>query len=252
MNDLFAFEQLRPMPDADMAMEQSLANFDEQLSQSILPEFVRLARDNGVRFVGVRVKRRPGPDGVTPETPAVQQYVRDLRAWLESEGGALIDDTDDAAAYIPRISVFLAVLFVQLGLARFMFGVDLDGVWLSTVVVFSLGYVAVAGIGFMIASITNTVAEAQVYNQISFFALLFLSGIAVPLSGLPSLLRGLAAFVPSSLMVVAATTVLKTRSSFLVPWPEPFLWLFLGERVGRARAAFMIVIALGAIRIELG
>ena len=96
MNDLFAFEQLRPMPDADMAMEQSLANFDEQLSQSILPEFVRLARDNGVRFVGVRVKRRPGPDGVTPETPAVQQYVRDLRAWLESEGGALIDDTDDA------------------------------------------------------------------------------------------------------------------------------------------------------------
>jgi len=39
---------------------------------------------------------------------------------------------------------------------------------------------------------------------------------------------------------------------FLMPWPEPFLWLVLGERVGRARAAFMIVIALGAIRIELG
>lgn len=29
-------------------------------------------------------------------------------------------------------------------------------------------------------------------------------------------------------------------------------WLFLGERVGRMRAALMIVIALGAIRIELG
>lgn len=96
MNDLFSFEKLRPMPDADMAVEQSLANFHEQLPQSILPEFVRLAREHGVRFVGVRVKRRPGPDGVTPETPAVQQYVRDLRAWLESEGGALIDDTGDA------------------------------------------------------------------------------------------------------------------------------------------------------------
>jgi drug/metabolite transporter (DMT)-like permease len=29
-------------------------------------------------------------------------------------------------------------------------------------------------------------------------------------------------------------------------------WFFLGERVGRARAALMIVIALGAIRIEFG
>ncbi len=96
MNDLFGFERLRPMPDADMAVEQSLADFDEQLPQSILPEFVRLAREHGVTFVGVRVKRRPGPDGVTPQTPALREYVADLRAWLESEGGALIDDTDDA------------------------------------------------------------------------------------------------------------------------------------------------------------
>lgn len=29
-------------------------------------------------------------------------------------------------------------------------------------------------------------------------------------------------------------------------------WLFLGEKVGRARALIMIVIALGAIRIEFG
>ena len=95
MNDLFRFERLRPMPDADMAVEQSLADFDEQLPQSILPEFVRLAGEHGVRFVGVRVKRRPGPDGVTPQSPALGKYVADLRAWLESEGGALIDDTDD-------------------------------------------------------------------------------------------------------------------------------------------------------------
>jgi hypothetical protein len=95
MNDLFGFEHLRPMPDADMAVEQSLADFDEQLPQSILPEFVSLAREHGVKFVGVRVKRRPGVDGVTPQSDALEQYVEDLRVWLESQGGALIDDTDD-------------------------------------------------------------------------------------------------------------------------------------------------------------
>jgi hypothetical protein len=96
MNDLFSFEKLRPMPGADMAVEQSLADFDAQLPQSILPEFVRLAKVHGVRFVGVRVKRRPGADGVTPGTPELERYVADLRVWLEAEGGALIDDTGDA------------------------------------------------------------------------------------------------------------------------------------------------------------
>lgn len=95
MNGLFAFDRLRPEAAADMAAGGTRGDFDEVVSRSILPEMLRLARDNGIRLVAVRVKRRPGPDGVTPQTPALVRYVRDLGAYLAANGSALVDDTPD-------------------------------------------------------------------------------------------------------------------------------------------------------------
>jgi hypothetical protein len=93
MNDLFAFEKLRPMADADMAAGRSQADFAAALPGSILPEFIRLAKANSVRLAFVRVQRRPRPDGPPTQTPALVRYVADLQQYLESEGTLFIDDT---------------------------------------------------------------------------------------------------------------------------------------------------------------
>ncbi len=97
MNALFAFEKLRPMADADMAVEQAQADFAENLPTSILPELIRLAKSRGVKLAFVRVQRRPRPDGPPLQSTALQQYVADLRAYLESEGALFIDDTGNPA-----------------------------------------------------------------------------------------------------------------------------------------------------------
>ena len=97
MNALFAFEKLRPMADADMAAEQAQADFAENLPTSILPELIRLAKSRGVKLAFVRVQRRPRPDGPPLQSKALQQYVRDLRRYLESEGALFIDDTGNPA-----------------------------------------------------------------------------------------------------------------------------------------------------------
>jgi len=97
MNALFAFEKLRPMTDADMAVEQAQADFAENLPTSILPELIRLAKSRGVRLAFVRVQRRPRADGPPLQPKALQQYVADLRAYLESEGALFIDDTGNPA-----------------------------------------------------------------------------------------------------------------------------------------------------------
>ncbi len=97
MNDLFAFERLRPMPQADMAAEQAQADFSETLPTSILPELIRLARSRGVRLAFVRVQRRPRPDGPPRESPVLRQYIADLRAYLDAEGAVFIDDTGNPA-----------------------------------------------------------------------------------------------------------------------------------------------------------
>jgi hypothetical protein len=97
MNDLFAFEKLRPMAEADMAADQSQADLAAALPGSILPEFIRLAKANGVRLAFVRVQRRPRPDGPPLQPPALVRYVADLRRYVESEGALFIDDTGNPA-----------------------------------------------------------------------------------------------------------------------------------------------------------
>lgn len=118
--------------------------------------------------------------------------------------------------------LFLAVILLELAAAQWVFLLDLTPVLPAILVIFSIGYLAVAGIGFMIAAIANTVGDAQVYSQLAFFGLLFLSGIAVPLASLPRLFQNLAAFIPPSLTIVAADLILRHRAPLGAAWPELF------------------------------
>ena len=81
------------MADADMAVDQSQADFAAALPGSILPEFIRLAKSHNVRLAFVRVQRRPRADGPALQPPALVRYVADLRRYVESEGALFIDDT---------------------------------------------------------------------------------------------------------------------------------------------------------------
>jgi hypothetical protein len=85
------------MAAADIAAEQAQADFAENLPTSILPELIHLARSRGVRLAFVRVQRRPRPDGPPLQSPVLQRYIADLRAYLQSEGALLIDDTGNPA-----------------------------------------------------------------------------------------------------------------------------------------------------------
>jgi ABC-2 type transport system permease protein len=116
--------------------------------------------------------------------------------------------------------MFLIVTIMELGAAKVLFSLHIGPVLFQLLLLFSLGYLAIAGIGFIIAAIVNTVSDAQVYNQLVFFGLMFISGIAVPLSLLPRTLQLLAAFVPSSLTIVGANELLLRPDSPLVSWPE--------------------------------
>ena len=57
----------------------------------------------------------------------------------------------------------------------------------------TLGIVTFAALGLIIASVTNTMQETQIINQILWSAFLFLSGATLPLPMLPGWLQTLAA-----------------------------------------------------------
>jgi len=65
----------------------------------------------------------------------------------------------------------------------------------------AVGAYSFAGFGLTIASIANTMQEAQVYNQLVWIALLFLSGATIPLPDLPAWIQRVSAYLPATYLV---------------------------------------------------
>src|ERR1039458_4567678 len=72
---------------------------------------------------------------------------------------------------------------------------------LTLLALVTVGTFAFAGFGLTIASVANTMQEAQVYNNVVWFTLLFLSGATVPLPMLPYWIQRFAAFLPATYLI---------------------------------------------------
>ena len=95
-NARFGLDHLRAMEAADLA-EDAGSDFAAALPGSVLPLMLRDASRAGLTLCFVRVQRRPA-DGRPPrQSAALRRYVADLRAYVESRGGLLHDDTGDPA-----------------------------------------------------------------------------------------------------------------------------------------------------------
>lgn len=99
LNSAFGLEHLRPIAQADLAAaDDQDADFAANLNRSLLPYWVALAQENHFQVCFIKILRRPAADGhPSPESPALQQYTKDLRAWLEAHGMVFFDDRDNPA-----------------------------------------------------------------------------------------------------------------------------------------------------------
>ncbi|HUI41557.1 MAG TPA: ABC transporter permease, partial [Terriglobia bacterium] len=64
-----------------------------------------------------------------------------------------------------------------------------------------IGAFSFAGFGLTIASIASTMQEAQIYNQLIWITLLFLSGVTIPLPNLPGWIQQVSAYLPATYLV---------------------------------------------------
>lgn len=116
---------------------------------------------------------------------------------------------------------FMPIVFLMFALARLIYHMPLSiGAALGVVAVLSLGYMAVGAIGMVIAGLVNTAQEAQILTQVLFFALLFLSGSAVPLEHLPRFLQHVALFLPPTMMILAGQGLMIAHQSLVSHIPE--------------------------------
>jgi ABC-2 type transport system permease protein len=134
------------------------------------------------------------------------------------------------------------VVAVQFLLAKLIYHAPLYASALDLWIVFSLGFVALGGIGMVAAGLVNTMQEAQILNQILFLVLLFLSGTTIPLAHLPLLTQRIALFLPATLMIIAGQGLMLAHHA---------LYQHLPELLGMATTAFAsVTFAIGMFRWE--
>lgn len=104
--------------------------------------------------------------------------------------------------------------------AHFIFHMPLKISVLSLLILVTVGTFAFSGFGLTIASIANTMQEAQVYNNLAWLTLLFLSGTSVPLPLLPHWVQRVATFLPATYLVSAFQSVMVQGQSLSEHWPE--------------------------------
>jgi ABC-type multidrug transport system permease subunit len=106
-----------------------------------------------------------------------------------------------ASSIVANFILTLPTIIVELLFARFIFHVKDFGDVSTAFVLIALGTMSFASLGLVVASVTNTMQETQVINQLIWLPLIFLSGATIPLADLPQVVQRVGLFLPATYLV---------------------------------------------------
>lgn len=97
--------------------------------------------------------------------------------------------------------LIVPTVIFELLLARLLYHVPTFGNLTSVFTLVILGITSFGAMGLVVASVTNTMQETQIINQLLWFALIFLSGATVPLAVLPGMVQRVGLFLPATYFI---------------------------------------------------
>jgi hypothetical protein len=106
-----------------------------------------------------------------------------------------------ASSIVANYVLTLPIVILELFLARVIFHVPRLGNPISLFILVSVGVVSFGSLGLVVASVTNTMQETQVLNQLLWLPLIFLSGATFPLAYLPRTVQRFGLFLPATYLV---------------------------------------------------
>jgi len=106
-----------------------------------------------------------------------------------------------ASSIVANFVLTLPTVIIEILFAKFIYQVTVFGNLLSAFLLIALGTMSFASLGLVVASVTNTMQETQVINQLIWFPLIFLSGATIPLASLPLAAKRVGLFLPATYLV---------------------------------------------------
>jgi ABC-2 type transport system permease protein len=138
------------------------------------------------------------------------------------------------SSVLANMLLILPTVILELGLARFVYHLKDFGNLGGIIVMSLIGIGAFASLGLIVASVTNTMQETQIINQLLWFALIFLSGATVPIPILPHAAQRVALFLPATYLVTGLQQAMVHHASLFS------LRANIGSLVAWAALAFII------------
>jgi ABC-2 type transport system permease protein len=135
-----------------------------------------------------------------------------------------------ASSIVANYLLILPTIIIELLLSKFIFHVTEFGDLFSLFIMVTIGVISFGSMGLVIASVTNTMQETQVLNQLIWFALIFLSGATVPLSDLPKTAQAFGVFLPATYLVWGLQNAIYFSAPIWRLWTETlslFGWAIL-------------------------
>jgi ABC-type multidrug transport system permease subunit len=170
------------------------------------------------------------------------------------------------SSILANYALTLPTVIVELLLARFLFHVPSLGHLASIFLLVSIGTVSFGSLGLVIASVTNTMQETQVLNQLLWLPLIFLSGATIPFTSLSKTVQNIALFLPATYLVHGLKNAIVNGfgpDKILLPLGSLAIWfvltLFLSSQLFRwepeakiSRRAKLLVAATAIPFVMLG
>jgi ABC-type multidrug transport system permease subunit len=130
----------------------------------------------------------------------------------------------------------MPTILIEVCFARFIFQVTHFGNLGTAFILIALGTMSFASLGLVVASVTNTMQETQVINQLIWLPLIFLSGATVPLVDLPHMVQRVGLFLPATYLVTELQDAIYWSAK---PWNRDVL-IALGSMVLWAGLTFFL------------
>ncbi|MFX3674871.1 MAG: ABC transporter permease [Paenisporosarcina sp.] len=143
-----------------------------------------------------------------------------IAAWRERgilrrmQGTTLKASTFIAAQITARLMLNGLQALIVLAVAHFIFGVSVNGSWLSLITFVILGTLAFMAIGFIIAGIAKTPESAAPIAGFLSFPMLFLGGVFFPVRDMPDFLQPIINVIPISHLSHALRETMNVGTSF--------------------------------------
>jgi len=141
-----------------------------------------------------------------------------------------------ASSILANYFMALPVALFEILVCRFAFHMQTWGNLGAIFLLVTVGSATFSSLGLIVASVTNTMQETQMINNLIWMAFLFLSGATIPLAVFPPWLQRVGLFVPAQYLATgleSATTRLSTPHEVLEDVAALTIGLFVAFEVSR-------------------